>query len=330
MALSLKDRVNDEVRSQAHSQAAIVATGAGSLVEPPDDEALDRLVGSASDTVRGRVLIADGSGIVLSDSGGPETVGRNYSSRPELSAALEGNSDQRERSSDTLDTRILATADPIFIGDRVAGAVRITQSVDAVDATTNRSLLGLGLLALLVLAFALIIAAVIANQISRPIRRLEVTARRFATGGLDEPAELTGSREQRSLARSFNEMTSRVERLLKSQGDFVASASHQLRTPLTGLRLRIEGLRDDSEDPADRQELSSGLQEIDRLSRMVDELLVLESSRRGRCARRDPRPEGDRSGSPGAMGEGLRRPGPACEGTGTRRRRHRVLRSRRP
>jgi len=86
---------------------------------------------------------------------------------------------------------------------------------------------------------------------------------------------LTGSREQRSLARSFNEMTSRVERLLKSQGDFVASASHQLRTPLTGLRLRIEGLRDDSEDPADGQELSSGLQEIDRLSRMVDELLVL-------------------------------------------------------
>jgi len=168
--------VNDEVRSQAHSQAAIVATGAGSLVEPPDDEALDRLVGSASDTVRGRVLIADGSGIVLSDSGGPETVGRNYSSRPELSAALEGNSDQRERSSDTLNTRILATADPIFIGDRVAGAVRITQSVDAVDATTNRSLLGLGLLAFLVLAFALIIAAVIANQISRPIRRLEVTA----------------------------------------------------------------------------------------------------------------------------------------------------------
>lgn len=275
LALSLKDRVNDEVRSQAHSQAAIVATGAGSLVEPPNEKALDRLVGSASDTVRGRVLIVDSSGIVLSDSGGSETVGSDYSSRPEISAALKGVSDQQERSSKTLDTRILATADPIFIGDRVAGAVRITQSVDAVDSAINRSLLGLGLLAILVVAFALLIAAVIANQISRPIRRLEVTARHFATGGIDEKAEITGSREQRSLAKSFNEMTSRVERLLESQSDFVASASHQLRTPLTGLRLRIEGLRDEAKDPEDRKELESGLLEVDRLSRMVDELLVL-------------------------------------------------------
>jgi len=236
---------------------------------------MNRLVLSASGSVRGRVLIVDKSGIVLSDSGGAEAVGSDYSSRPEISVALRGESDQLERSSDTLGTRILATADPIFIGDRVVGAVRITQSVDAVNSTINRSLLGLGLLALLVMAFALMIAAVIANQISRPIRRLEATARRFATGGLEETAEVTGSREQRSLARSFNEMTSRVERLLQSQTDFVASASHQLRTPLTGLRLRIEGLRDETGDPEDRKELDASLREVDRLSKMVDELLVL-------------------------------------------------------
>ena len=274
LALSLKDRVNTEVRSQAHSQAAIVATGASNLIAPTDKEALSRLIDIAATTVRGRVLVVNRSGTVLSDSGSPGSVGSNYSSRPEIAAALSGESYQRQRSSKTLGAEILATSDPVVRGNRTIGAVRITQSVQAVHSAVNRSLLGLGLLSALVLAFALVFGAVIANQIARPIRRLEVSARRFATGGSEAEAELIGSSEQRSLAQSFNEMTARVGRLLRSQRDFVANASHQLRTPLTGLRLRLEGLTEDS-DPADRAELEAGLREVDRLSKMVDELLVL-------------------------------------------------------
>ena len=276
LALSLKDRVNTEVRSQAHSQAAIVATGAGSLIgKGGDPDSLSRLINIAAETVNGRVLVVNGSGTVVSDSGVPGSVGSNYSSRPEIAAALKGKSDQRERKSDTLGTEILATADPVIRGNRTVGAVRITQSVDAVHSAVNRSLVGLGLLGLLVIAFALVVAAVIANQIARPVRRLEVTARQFATGGTEAEAEVTGSTEQKSLARSFNEMTARVGRLLRSQRDFVANASHQLRTPLTGLRLRLEGLSDELEDDGQRAELDAGMKEVDRLSKMVDELLIL-------------------------------------------------------
>ncbi len=279
LALSFRDRVNDEVRSQARSQAAIVSTGAASLIGTPVDPALDRLVRIAGRAVRGRVLVVDGSGTVISDSGGSRNIGEDYSSRPEIASALDGEGVQRERDSDTLGTRLLATSDPIAQGRRTVGAVRITQSVDAVQSAVRRSLLGIGLLALLVIAFALLVGAVIANQIARPIRRLESTAREYATGEGDpttEPvAEIRGSTEQRSLARSFNEMTARVGRLLRSQKEFVASASHQLRTPLTGLRLRLEGLSDDLKDPASRAEAEAGLVEVDRLSKMVDELLVL-------------------------------------------------------
>ena len=71
-------------------------------------------------------------------------------------------------------------------------------------------------------------------------------------------------------------MTQRIKRLLRVQQDFVADASHQLRTPLTGLRLRLENLAERSrgDEPTER-ELDAAMGEIDRLSLIVDELLIL-------------------------------------------------------
>jgi two-component system, OmpR family, sensor kinase len=118
--------------------------------------------------------------------------------------------------------------------------------------------------------------AVVAQRIARPIRRLDRAARRVAAGELDTSVAVEGSAEQRSLARTFNEMTQRIGRLLRSQQDFVADASHQLRTPLTGLRLRLEALLDRfrGRDPA-AEELGAALDEVDRLALIVDELLIL-------------------------------------------------------
>jgi signal transduction histidine kinase len=88
-----------------------------------------------------------------------------------------------------------------------------------------------------------------------------------------------GTREQRSLTRSFNAMTDRLSRALRSQREFVADASHQLRTPLTGLRLLIEEAQPSANghEPG-ASELGAALREVDRLSQMVDELLLLSSA----------------------------------------------------
>jgi signal transduction histidine kinase len=83
-----------------------------------------------------------------------------------------------------------------------------------------------------------------------------------------------GPLEVRRLAAAFNDMAARLGRLLESQRAFVADASHQLRTPLTALRLRLENL-EAAMPPAAAEDLRAAAAETGRLARLVDGLLTL-------------------------------------------------------
>jgi two-component system, OmpR family, sensor kinase len=275
LALSLRDRVRAEVHSQALSQADVVAATSADLLRPPRAAELGALARSSGASVRGRVLIVDVQGRVLADSAGAQTLGSSYAGRPEIAAALRGRQLQTQRASHSLGENILATAVPVLLGRRTIGAVRITQSVAAVQHAVAGTIAKLALLAGIVLALGLLAGAVIARQVALPLRRLEATASRLAGGELSARAVVEGSSEQRSLGASFNEMADRVQRMVTAQRDFVADASHQLRTPLTALRLRLEeaGALGVSSDAA--AQLGAGTTEVDRLAVMIDELLVL-------------------------------------------------------
>ena len=92
-------------------------------------------------------------------------------------------------------------------------------------------------------------------------------------GNLAARAPLDGPPELQQLAREFNDMVVKLDALLRSQDEFVADASHQLRTPLTALRLRLENLA--REDVTRSDELEPAIVEVERLSSLVDGLLTL-------------------------------------------------------
>ena len=100
----------------------------------------------------------------------------------------------------------------------------------------------------------------------------------------------------RALASEFNETVARLDALIRSQQEFVADASHQLRTPLAALRLRLENLERDVDEDG-KPSLEAALAEVSRLARLVDGLLALA---RADASRPSPSRSISKSSSPPA------------------------------
>jgi signal transduction histidine kinase len=270
---NLSRRVDAEVKAQAASQAQLIAaTAAGRL---RSDAALQRIVRRAGEQVNGRVIVVDARGRLLADSAGSGLRFTDYGNRPELVRALRGETAQGSRFSTSLNEELLYTAVPILRGARSEGAVRVTQSIEAVRDAVERNLLELAAVGLGALLLGLGAAWLLAGWLSRPLRALAAAARRISGGELDHRAEVRGSTEQRELAAAFNDMTDRLSRALAAQREFVANASHQLRTPLTGLRLRIESAAIRAEDERLRRDLEAAEAETERLATLLADLLRL-------------------------------------------------------
>ena len=223
----------------------------------------------------GRVVIVGRRGIAVVDTRPGGRGAESFASRPEIAAALRGRVAVGTRHSDTLHSTLLYVAVPAAAGGRVAGAVRITYPTSTVDARVRRYWLVLGAIAAVALAIATAVGFRLAAFVSRPLSRLEEAAAAVGRGDLAARApEDVGPPEVRSLAAVFNETTAKLDHLLRSQEEFVADASHQLRTPLTAVRLRLENLERDVR-PAGRHELEGALMEVERLGVLVDGLLAL-------------------------------------------------------
>jgi signal transduction histidine kinase len=223
-----------------------------------------------------RILVIDARYAALADTAGEFVPGTVVSTagRPELvTAVADGTIYAQARFSATLGHDLLIVAVPIFDAGTVVGAVRLSSPMSDVQEAIHASWIGLGLVGLLALMIGLSVAWLLATSVSKPVRRLEAVAGRLGGGELNARAEEAGPAEVAALAGSFNRMADALTANMAAQRDFVANASHQLRTPLTGLRLRLEAIQ--AEGGSASVQAARAEIEVDRMAALVEDLLTL-------------------------------------------------------
>jgi signal transduction histidine kinase len=173
----------------------------------------------------------------------------------------------------------MVVAAPIGSRGETLGAVVTISPTDRLRNQTRIAWGGLVLGGLAALAAFVLVALALARWTLKPVAELDSAAHHIADGDYAArvPPDL-GPPELRRLATAFNEMVGTVSDVLERQRAFVSQASHQLRNPLTALRLRVEDLSEGV--PGDEGRLV--LAETDRLTQMLDSLLELASAERGR------------------------------------------------
>lgn len=283
LALAVERRATSDFETAVLGDAAILSARLGDLVpanagrgSAAARRAIGRLVAeSVGDRTR-RIVVTDARGRIVLDSARLARVGVSYAgaSRPELRQALfQGRIDTRRRYSASLGEELLLVTTPVVDEGRVVGAVRISAGTADIAAEVRESWLRLALLGVVVVASGLVLAWLLARPLVRQIDRLGEAARRLGRGEHGARAPEEGPAELQQLARSFNHMAASVTGSLESQREFVANASHQLRTPVTAIRLRLEAIAREGGSAAAQAEKAED--DLDRLNALVDDLLAL-------------------------------------------------------
>ncbi|PWR11068.1 two-component sensor histidine kinase [Micromonospora acroterricola] len=278
LAITLASRETERVRADRLADATRFASLAGPALRGGGSGPLEAELRSYEE------LYAFGAAVVDRDR---DTVVASVNWQPAtgtttaLDIALSGQQTSAPGSVWPWTAGAVVVAVPINDGGEVLGAVVIVTPADPIRRTVTAWWLLLALAGMLTVLACVLTAFGLAGWVLRPVTELDAVTHEIAEG--DRGARVQhrlGPPELRRLAASFNHMADVVSDVMDRQRAFVAHASHQLRNPLTALRLRVEELGPSLTDPEGRSEHRLALEETDRLALVLDALLTLARAER--------------------------------------------------
>ncbi|MFF8381957.1 sensor histidine kinase [Streptomyces sp. NPDC015661] len=281
LTAQLRGDTEESVRREATTMALLLGDG-----DAPARQALARMVGAYADETPGRVeVVAADTRSAMEPLPLPA-----HPDDPAFDAALKQGRTTVDWGSRLVWGPELVVTVPVYArsaapvadrpgesapAQRIVGAVRIRYATADLSDRLWRIWGFRAILAVGVLAVAAGLGAIVARLLTKPLRQLNDMASRFGDGDLTARSPVTGPHETQTLARTLNQGAERLDTLVASQRIFVADASHQLRTPLTALRLSLDNIADGVDDEFVREDVDQATAEVVRMSRLVSGLLVL-------------------------------------------------------
>ncbi len=167
-------------------------------------------------------------------------------------------------------------AEPLLRDEKVVGVAVFADGLADVEANValiRRQILVSGAAALVI---ALLAGYLVARALSLRVKRLERAARKVSAGDFTDPIRADSDDELGQLAAAFDDMQAQLARLDRARKQFIASASHELRTPIFSLGGFLELLADEElDDDTRRQFLEQIRGQVDRMRNLATELLDL-------------------------------------------------------
>lgn len=161
------------------------------------------------------------------------------------------------------------------------GTLTLSRSREEIDQEISAALTPLILIGLSLTLVAATVGFVLARRLSRPFKELADEADRLGLGHFDVDPPHYSIPEAEAIAEALRSSSDRLGELVRREREFASNASHQLRTPITALRLELEDLSLWPQTPPEvAEELNRYLPELDRLSSAIDELLGLARGNR--------------------------------------------------
>lgn len=282
LGILLTSRERNDVRRTAQQDAASLASLVGTSLEEHAGQGLARIADNYRSRTHARLAIVDSHGtpVVPLSADEHRLVSDMHAA---VARAFKGHTTIQSGHDSTGPLEVAVQPADTDEGVPV-GAVIVGVSASAADHRVRVLIVSLVVIAVAVLGAIVALSFVLARSVVLPLADLEDTAARLGAGDLATRAPTGGPTEVRALANTFNAMADRLDELLTSQQHFVADASHQLRSPLAALRLRLEAI-DPTDAAATRRHLDGAIEEVGRLSRLIDGLLTLARSEGARPKR---------------------------------------------
>lgn len=226
--------------------------------------------------MQSRVIVLDRKGRVTADSFAEEWLEEKSLTFDEVKSALKGEETSGVHKLKNGE-RVLYAAVPIVRDEKTAGAVMLVTSLEEIYANLENIRRLMSLYSVVGGLAALLVSLLLAAHFASPINRLAAAVRRVSEGHLDQRVDINSKDEIGLLAEDFNEMAAKLEEADRTLRHFLADASHELKTPLSSIKVLSQSLIDSQEqDPAVYRDFLQDINsEVDRMAALVNDMFQL-------------------------------------------------------